>query len=171
MNTAEITLGAIILIPLLVILALKINASLIFLSLCLGDVLIQFITKSSNPFMTLFASSKTVNSIVNHGISINIILLLLPVILMTFFMINSVRGLNKILNIIPAIAATLFGALLIVPLLASSMSQGMFNTYLWQYIHHYQIIIIETGAVSSLLILWLERSKNYGDHKNKKHHD
>lgn len=169
MNTAEITLGAIVVIPLLIIIGFKINASLIFLSLCLGDVLIQFISKSSNPFMTLFASSKTIDSIVNHGISVNLILLLLPVVIMAFFMIHSVKGFYKILNIIPAVPAVLFGALLTVPLLSSSTSQGIYNSFLWQQIHFYQIIIVEAGAVSSLLLLWLARSKNQGDHKHKKH--
>ncbi len=41
--TPEITLAAIVLVPVIVLMFFRINAALVFLSLCLGSVLVQFV--------------------------------------------------------------------------------------------------------------------------------
>ena len=161
-------LAAIVLIPVLVLMLLRVNAALVFLSLCLGNVLVQFIAPDANSFLALFSAH------VPHGVdtgnnTIKITLLLLPVVLTAIFMIRTVRGHGRlVLNLLPAVGVGMLGGLLIVPLLPAGLSHNIIDSSLWSQAQRAQDLIVGTSALVCLLVLWLQRPKTGGG-KHGKH--
>ncbi|MDB5168911.1 MAG: hypothetical protein JWO41_267 [Candidatus Saccharibacteria bacterium] len=167
--TPEVTLGAIILVPVIIFMALRVNATLVFLSLCLGDVLVQFVAPDAGSFLAMF-SAHAIQTEKLQGNNVSIGLLLLPVLLTTVFMIRTVSGKFKLaLNLLPAVGAGLLGALLIVPLLPSGLSTNIINSSLWAQVQSLQNLIVGVSALICLLVLWLQRPKT-GEGKHGKHH-
>jgi hypothetical protein len=167
--TPEVTLGAIVLVPVVLLMLLRINATLVFLSLCLGNVLVQFVAPDANSFFQLFAASVP-EGVDTGNDTVKIILLLLPAVLTAIFMIRTVRGKAKLLlNVLPAAGVGLLGALLVVPLLPSGLSTNIVDSSLWEQTLKAQNLIVGTSALVCLLVLWLQRPKA-GKEKRGKHH-
>lgn len=164
----QIILGALVLVPVVILLFLRINAALVFLSLCLGDVLVQFVAPDANSFLTLFSAH------VPHGVdtgnnTVKLLLLLLPVVLTAVFMIRTVSGHGRLLlNLLPAAGVGLLGGLLVVPLLPPGLSANIVNAPLWSQVLRAQDLIVGMSALVCLLVLWLQRPKT-GGHKHGKH--
>jgi hypothetical protein len=167
MNPA-ITLAAIVLVPVAVLLFLRVNAALVFLSLCLGNILVQFIAPDANSFLTLFAAHVP-RGVDTGNNTVKLALLLLPVVLTTVFMIRTVRGYGRLaLNLLPAVGVGLLGALLVVPLLPPGLSHNIVDASLWSQVQRAQDLIVGASALVCLLVLWLQRPKT-GHHKHGKH--
>lgn len=167
--TPAFTLGAIVLVPVLGLMVLRVNAALVFLSLCLGDVLVQFVAKDANSFLTLLSNSHATTPISASNSTINIVLLLTPVVLTAIFMIRTVRGHSRLLlNALPAAGVGLLGALLIVPLLPAGLSHNILSSSLWTQVIRAQDLIVGASALICLLVLWLQRPKTGGE-KHGKH--
>ena len=165
--TPTVTLAAIVLVPVLVMMLLRINAALVFLSLCLGDVLVQFVAPDANDFMSLFGG-KAAHADAN---TIKLLLLGLPVVLTAVFMIRTVSGsMRLLLNALPAIGAGLLAALLVVPLLSAGLRHNVVDSSLWQQVQRAQDLIVGTSALLCLFVLWLQRPKAGGEGKHGKHH-
>lgn len=168
--TPTIILGAIVLVPLVLLMLLRINAALVFLSLCLGDVLIQFVASDTNSFVALLQSSSATKSVPTDNTTIKLILLLLPVVLTALFMIKTVKGAKLLLNILPALGVGLLGALLVVPLLGPGLGHQIITSSLWLQATRAQNLIVGSSALVCLLALWLQRPKSGGGDKHGKHH-
>ena len=172
--TPSIILGAIVLVPLLLLMVLRINATFVFLSLCLGDVLVQFVAADANSFMSLLQSTHAApvtDSIASGSNLVRLVLLLLPVILTALFMIKTVKGAKLLLNILPAAGVGLLGGLLIVPLLSAGLSHNIIASPLWVQVSRAQNLIVGSSALICLLVLWLQRPKTGGgEDKRGKHH-
>lgn len=167
MNSSDLALGAFVLIPVVVIMLLRINATLVFLSLCLGDVLVQFVAPDANQFMTLFSAHVPKGADLGNP-TIKIILLALPVVLTAIFMIRTVNGYGKLaLNLLPAAGVGLMLGLLLTPLLPAGLSHNIIHSPLWTQIQRAQDLIVGSSALICLLVLWLQRPKT--DHKKEKH--
>jgi hypothetical protein len=167
--TPAITLGAIVLVPLALIMVLRINAALVFLSLCLGDVLVQFVAPDANSFLTLF-SAHVPKGVDTGNDTVKIILLLLPVILTAIAMIRTVKGYSRLaLNLLPAAGVGLLGGLLVVPLLPAGLSHNVVDSSLWSQVQRAQDLIVGLSALVCLLVLWLQRPQA-GSGKHSKHH-
>jgi len=159
-------LAAIVLVPVIILLALRINAAIVFLSLCLGDVLVQFVSPDANQFLALF-SAHVPKGLDNGNDTIKILLLALPVALTAIFMIKTVSGYPRmVLNLLPAIGVGLLGSLLITPLLPLSLSHNIIDSSLWTQIKNAQDLIVSSSALVCLLVLWLQRPKS-GSHNGK----
>src|SRR3954467_13664245 len=105
----EVTLGLIVAVPVLILMFLRVNAALVFLSLCLGDVLVQFVAPDANEFLQLFSAHVPKNVDTGND-NIKILLLLLPVVLTAIFMIRTVRGKGRLfLNFLPALGVGMLG--------------------------------------------------------------
>src|SRR5580698_4651205 len=129
--TPEITLAAIVVLPLVLLMVLRINAALVILSLCLGDVLVQFVAGDAQSFLSLLSSSNATSKISASDQTLKLIILLLPVVLTTIFMIRTVRGHGRLaLNLLPAAGVGLLGALLVVPLLPPGLSNNIVGSSL-----------------------------------------
>jgi len=163
-----IILGAIIIIPVLILMLGRISASLVFLSLCLGNVLVQYVGPESSNFVNVLTPQ--VQGLVNSSDNnIRLFLLLTPVVLTSIFMIKSVHGNGRlILNLLPSAGVGLLGALLVVPLLPSGISYDILNSDIFEQIKKAQVIIVGGSALVCLLFLWMQRPKG-GHGKHKKH--
>jgi hypothetical protein len=164
----DATLAAIMAAPLILLMVLRVNATLVFLSLCLGSVLIEFVADDANSFFDLFNvhASKVTHADNN---TIKIFLLVLPVVLTTIFMIRTVNGHGRLaLNLLPSIGVGLLGALLLVPLLPAGLSHNIVRSDLWDQVQKAQTLIVGASALICLLVLWLQRPKT-GEGKHKKH--
>ncbi len=168
--TPVIILAAIMLLPVIILMVLRINATLVFLSLCLGDVLVQFVAGDAQDLFGLFNTS-TVHTAQPSSNMITITLLLLPAVLTAIFMIRTVRGHGRLLlNMLPSLGVGLLGALLVVPLLAPGLSHNIVDSTLWSEVQRAQDLIVGSSALVCLLVLWLQRPKAGHDGKHGKHH-
>jgi cytochrome bd-type quinol oxidase subunit 2 len=167
--TTAIALAAIIILPIAILVTLRVNATLVFLSLCLGNVLTQFVATNTSSLTNLLYSSH-INVLLNSpNNNWKLVLLLLPVVITTALMFRTVKGHSrKLLNVLPAAAVGLVGALLVVPLLPSSTAQGLVNNSLWNQLTNYQAVIVSISALVCLSMLVLQRPKG-GKGKHGKH--
>jgi len=168
----EITLALIVILPVVLLLGLRVNATLVFLSLCLGDVLVQFVASDANDFIGLLSSSNAHTGFANGNNNLKLILLLLPVVLTTIFMIRTVRGHTRLLlNVLPAAGVGLLGGLLVVPLLPPGLAHNIVASNLWSQAQKAQDLIVGGSALVCLLVLWLQRPKTGHDEgkRGKKH--
>lgn len=160
--TPVILLSALVLVPIAVLVVLRINATLVFLSLCLGNVLVQFVAPDAQDFLNLF-TAKTSQSVSANDGTVRLVLLLLPVVLTAFFMIRTVKGRFKLLlNLLPAAGVGLLGALLVVPLLPAGTGHDILASKEWVQIARAQNIIVGASALVCLLVLWMQRPKTGG---------
>ncbi len=165
-----IILVALLAVPVILLMWLRINAALIFLSLCLGNVLVEFIGPDAAKILTS-ASANT------HGSEpslayLNLGLLLLPVVTTGLIMVHSVRGHAKLaFNLLPAIGVSVLAVLLSVPLLPGGLTGALLDLSLWRELENLQTLILSISTMLCLLFLWMQRPKHAaGDEKHGKHH-
>lgn len=169
--TPAITLALIVAVPIVLLMLLRINAVLVFLSLCLGDVLVQFVAGDANTVFTQLHSSHVTPLIHISNDNVKLGLLLLPALLTAIFMIRTIQGASRLLlNALPSAGVGLLGALLIVPLLPSGLSHNIIGSSLWLQVLRTQDLIVGASAVVCLLVLWLQRPKTGHGGKHRKHH-
>jgi hypothetical protein len=149
--------------PALVLMLLRANASLVFLSTCLGAVLLQLVGADANDFFGMFLPSL-------GGDNLKLALLLLPVVLTTIFMIKTEQGTSLVFNILPALGTGFLLALLIVPLLPGGEAYALQHGQYWDMIQKLQALVVGTSALVCLLFIWMQRPKGHHDKHGKKHH-
>jgi hypothetical protein len=170
MTPPVIALACIVLVPVILMMVLRINAALVFLSLCLGDVLVQFVANDTSEFLTLHASKLPQQAAVTGNANIKLALLLLPVLLTSIFMIRTIHGTSRlVMNLLPSAGVGLLGALLVVPLLPSGLGHNVLDSSLWLQVQRAQDVIVGASAVVCLFVLWLQRPKTGGSRKHGKH--
>lgn len=164
--TPLIVLLALIIIPVTLLIVLRVNAAVVFLSLCLGSVLVRFVGSDAQSFVNLLSSSKNISGYVTL-----LVLLLLPAISTTLVMIGTVRGsFGHVFNLFPALAVGLLTALLVVPELSPGTYFTITSTKEWHYILRAEVLVITVGAILSILFLWMQRPRHAGHEKHSKHH-
>ena len=164
----DMTFGLIVLVPVVVLMLLRINAALVFLSLCLGDVLGQFGAEDTTSIQDFVYNHSTVDSAESN---IKILLLLTPAALTAIFMIRTIKGRPRLaMNFLPALGVGLLGAMLLVPLLPSGLAFSITDSELWNKALDVQDIIVGASAVVCLIFLWMQRpKKTFAKHEKKKH--
>lgn len=148
-------------VPILVLMLLRVNAALVFLSTCLGAVLLQYVGDEANQFFAMFMPSVSVNDI-------KLGLVLLPVVLTTVFMIKTVKGGKLVFNLLPTIGTGLLLALLLVPLLPTAITKNVTASQTWHQVQALQALIVGVSALLCLFFLWLQRPKT-SEPKHGKH--
>ena len=144
--------------PVIVLTVLRANAALVFLSLCLGSVLVQFVAADAG--MIVASTGPQVQGVPHSQMFVNLVLLLLPVVLTTLIMIRSVRGKVRLaFNILPALGVSALMALLAVPLMSPGLTGTIVSAPLWPKLQHLQTLIIGVTTLLTLLFLWLQRPK------------
>jgi len=170
MTPPVITLIAIVVAPVVLLMLLRINAALVFLSLCLGSVLVQFGAGDASSLLTDHADQLPQQAANAGSDTVKLVLLLLPVVLTLIFMIRTVSGSGRLLlNALPSIGVGMLGALLVVPLLPPGLSHNIVDSSLWEQVKRTQDIIVSASAVVCLLVLWMQRPKTGGHHRLGKH--
>lgn len=167
--TPQVVLAAIVIVPVILLMVLRVNAALVFLSLCLGDVLVQFVAPDASTITSAFSAHLPQASSANNN-TVSLVLLLLPVILTVLFMIRTIHSKGRLLlNLLPAAGVGLLGALLVVPLLPSGLSHNIINSSLWLGAQKAQDLIVGGSALVCLLAIWFQRPKGHegkhGKHK------
>ena len=157
----NMALLAAIIVPIVLLVLLRTNAAVVFLSLCAGSLLVRFAGEDAS----LVGSAVGNNSQVTSQY-FEVGLLLLPAILSAVILSKSMKGPKGLLNIIPAIAVGLVGVLLAVPLLPSTPQHAISSVSGWGLMDHNKGLIVIGSVLVSLVILWVART---GAHK-KRHH-
>jgi len=167
--TSALILALIVILPIAIIFALRINATFVFLSLCLGNVLTQFVPNNATSLFGFLSSSHINTTFRPNDSTWRLVLLLLPVVITAALMARTIKGNSrKILNILPAVAVGLVGALLVVPLLPLTTANNIVNNSLWTQLTNYQGLIVALSAIACLSMLWFQRQKSSGS-KHAKH--
>lgn len=151
--------------PVLVLMLLRINATMVFLSLCLGYLVMQLLTSDVQAFATTFMTHAAVSAN-----TMKLGLLLFPAVLTALFMIGTARGSRLILNVLPALAVGCLAALLVVPLLPPGMAHAIMGIALWHQALRLQSVIVGTGALISLFFLWAQRPRRASDDRSSRRH-
>lgn len=164
--TPLVLFGLLVLVPVALAMLLRVNAAVLFMSLCVGEVLVQYVANDTGSFVTTFAGHN--GSISNS--TIRLVLLLVPPVLTAIFMFHSVHGSTKLFfNIFPAIGVGLLTALLVKPLLSPTFQQTLERSSLWHQFSQAQTLVISVSALFSLLFLWLQRHGS-NEHKHGSKH-
>ena len=165
MATPLVLIAAMVAVPALLLIILRINAAIVFLSLCLGSVLVEFVGKDTSSFLNLFSTNKLV---MHFGASL--VLLLLPVIFTMIIMIATVRGkFRVVMNILPAVAVGVVGLLLAEPYFTPGLQWTISNTMAWVELQKVQTLVVGVSSILSLLFLWLQRPKKSSKEEGGKH--
>lgn len=161
---ANIVLIALLAAPVLLLMVLRVNAAFVFLSLCLGSVLVQFVGPDA---ATILSSTRAhANGVPPNQSYIDLVLLLLPVVLTTVIMIRSVKGRARLAyNLLPAIGVGALVALLAVPLMSAGLTGSITHLPLWTKLENLQTLIISVNSLLALLFLWMQRPKAHSDEK------
>jgi hypothetical protein len=155
-----VLIAGIVLIPVVVLTVLRVNAAIVFLSLCLGSVLVKFVGDDANSFIGLFTNSS--------GYTLSVILLLLPAAFTTIVMIRTVKGgVRLVLNLLPAAAAGVVGLLLFVPLVSPGLRGSMTAAPMWHDIERAQSLVVGVSTLVSLCFLAVQRPKR--GHSSRRH--
>ena len=164
--TPLMLLGIMVVVPIVVLVLLRVNAAIVFLSLCLGSVLVQFAGSDAHSLAKLFTGSKAMN-----GYGVSLVLLLLPAVVTTIVMVGTVRGkVRLLLNMLPALSAGLLAVVLAEPLVSPGLRGSLAKSSIWHYTQRADVLIIGFGAIFSLLFLWMQRPKHAGGESGKHHH-
>lgn len=151
-----------VLIPIVLLFLLRVNAALVFLSLCLGSVLVQF---AGNDAVSIVSGAST-GSYATAS-TIKLALLVSPAVLTIIFMMGTVKGNKKYFNLLPAAVTGLLLALLAVPLLPPGLARDIRALSEWKSALQLQSGIITGSTLVCLIFLWSSRPKHDG--KSKKH--
>ncbi len=150
-------------VPVAVIFLLKSNAAIVFLALCAGSLLAQFVTTDAtnifNSFLPRYGS-------ISYS-TIQLSLLFAPALFTAMFTRKSMSGPRAILNLGSAVAVGGVGALLAVPFLAGGVQHNITTTDVWFTLQQYQAAIVGAGVLVSLFSLWFMHPKH--SDKRKKH--
>lgn len=148
-------------LPVVAFALFRVNAALVFLSLCLGTVLVQYVAGEANSLISLF--SEQAGSV--SASTIQLALLFAPAGVTCVVTIFSVHGKMKgLYNMLPAVATSAFAILLVVPLLPFGLRFALEEQTIWRTMTQAQAFIVGAGALVSLAFLWTQR-------RSFKHHD
>ena len=156
-------IGAMLAVPVILLLVLRINAATVFLSLCLGSVLVQFVGPDAHSFASFFLPNKAINdSFISLG------LLLVPVVFTMLIMVHTVRGgMRTVINLIPSLTVSVLGLFLAEPLFSPGLRGAIETVTIWHGLQRGQTIVVSISAIISLFFLWLQRSKRSRSHERK----
>jgi membrane protease YdiL (CAAX protease family) len=165
--TPLIVLAALVLVPTLAILWLRVNGAIAFMSLALGSVLVTYTSSDVDGVLTSMSSGST-RLTVNQWSQLG--LLVVPLLLTILFTRGSVKkSAKKLGNVLPALAAGLLTALLVVPLLPTDLQRQIHSQTAWTQLNNLQTAVILGGATFSLVfLLFTHRSKPAPEEGKKK---
>ena len=140
--------------PLAALAVLRINAAMVFLSLCLGYVLVNMVADNSDSLIKFLAPN--VNSV--GGVSWRLVTLFAPAVLTSVFMVFSVHGKMKgLLNLLPAAATSMLALILAIPMLTPGLRSSLESSPFWQKVSKAEVLIVGAGAIIALFFLWTQR--------------
>jgi len=151
--------------PAALFIVFRINAALVFLSVCLGAVLLDSVAAEANDMIAMFVPR--ISS--SPAIVIQFALLLGPAVATSIFTLLSMHGrIRVVANAVPAAAASMLMLLLAVPLLPKGLRFALESQQVWHILSSAEALVIGLGAIVSLFFLWTQR-RSFGRHDKKRH--
>jgi hypothetical protein len=158
---------AVLIVPAAILTVLRINAAYVFLSLCLGDVLVRYVAKDPASFTAFISPHRESISTT----TLDLIILLVPAVVTGVIMVFSVHGKTKLLlNLLPALGVSCLIMLLAVPLFTPGLRHAIQGEPMWQQISRLSSVVITFGAALSLYFLWNQRRLTRKFEKDRRHH-
>ncbi|HSX17423.1 MAG TPA: hypothetical protein VLH86_04985 [Patescibacteria group bacterium] len=152
-------------VPTLMIVVLRINAAMVFLSLCAGAVLVEYVAPQADDLMNLI--TPRAGAVSNSTLAL--ILLLAPAIVTSVVTLLSVNGRVRVLvNALPAAAASMLAVLLAVPQLPKNIADAFEKGQAWSILSKAEALVVGGGALMSLFFLWSQR-RNFKQHDKRRH--
>lgn len=162
--TEYIMLGAVSIVA-LILLILRTNTGVVFLTLCSGTILLE-VTGSD---VGLFASSVGKDSELAASL-LKIAVLVLPALITALLLKKQVTSTKFFLTFIPAVCTGLLGILLVVPLLSLSLQTSVETTQFWDLLVQNKSTIVTVGIVASVVcVVMTVRRAHHSGEKSKKH--
>ena len=161
-----ILMAGIVLVPTILIMLARTKAALIFMALCVGAVLSNYVGDTALDMVQMFVRSydQTTASIVQIG------LLLFPVLLTLLFLSRTLSKSKLFMNLLPALLTGIAVLFLVVPLLPPGTSGSIYATDVWNQLSAYQAALLSAAALLSLAQLWATGHSNRIKDKSKKKH-
>jgi hypothetical protein len=152
-------------LPVLIFVTLRVNAAMVFLSVCLGAILVEQVGTQAIEMTGLFTPKEYSAS----QTTINLVMLLAPAVLTTIVTAFSVHGRIKVaLNLVPATAASMLAVLLAVPMLSRGLAFNLMSQQTWHILYNAEALVVGAGALVSLFFLWTQR-RSFRKHDKRKH--
>src|SRR5690606_34865490 len=129
----------------------------------LGSVLVAYTSSDIADLITSFSRHGTLDVMQ----WVQLALLVITFVLAILFARRSVSGRKRYTNFVPALAAGLLFALLVVPLLPADLGREIQSLEVWRKLSNLQTIVVLGGAAFSLLFI-LATHRGKGD--DEKHH-
>ncbi len=145
----------------LLLLFIRTNTAVVFLSVCAGSVLLGAMGKNTD----ILAQSFTIGP----PVSVNAVqagLVLLPGIISALVLMKRVPKSKLLFAIVPAVCSVIVGLTLVYPFLTGSFQQTLIASKGWSLIAQYYELIVAAGILSSLFTILLTMP---GQHKEDKH--
>ncbi len=159
-----IILISLLVVPVLIIMLFRSNAAIVFLALCAGIVLQQFMGANA----TLVLQAAVPHSSIIYQKILTLTLLLLPALVAIVRLRKKVTGLRLVLNILPALLTAAVMAIVIVPVLSDITRQNVMHTRLWSILDGANDLLVGGGVLLSMLLLKPKAHKEK-DGKHGKH--
>lgn len=158
----DIIIGAIIAVIAIILLVLRTNSGVVFFGVCAGSVLASQIYDEASIISSMIIKDGDLNKSI-----VSIALILLPAVFCAIFLRGSVGASKFLFNFIPSFAVGGLLVLLITPLLGQNESSQVLTSNIWGVLQRYQPLILASGTLSSMALIWLTQRTNK-KHKNKK---
>lgn len=159
-----LVLSLLMALPVVLIMWQRVNAAVVFMSLCLGAVLVQYVATDAIELITaMFRVSP-----LEVGQWIRIGLLVAPFLLTILFMRKTVAGNKQLTNFFPAVASGMLFALVLTPLLPKVVQVAIEKEDLWKTVSNLQTAVVVGGAFFTLLFLFITNHQHGGEEKHKK---
>ena len=155
-----LVLGAIVVGIWLLILLLRVPASVAFFSLLVGQLLATEASSDVYEFIGGILNVKDIKYI-------QIALLVLPLLLTILFLRGRVKKSQLLIEAIPALFVALVAVLLAYPLIPEL--QSVVDSATQNKSEQYRSVILLGAAVSGLFSTWMSYPKPHDKHKHKKH--
>gem|GEM_PF-233103 len=160
---ALVLIGALIVVPILLGLFLRVSAVLLFASLLSGSLFVQYL--GDDVALAINAATRNPQAPLYAQIAV----LLLPVLLTAIFARRSMSPSKLLLNLLPLISVGLATAVLVLPLLPSGVQANIFSNPYGNILRQTQDNIIGLAVLLNLALIWIS-FKTAGHDKHGKRH-
>jgi hypothetical protein len=158
-----IILGALVIVPVILAFALRVNAILLFFSVMAGGLLVRFMGDDATLVLGAFVRGEAA------AMYAQLLLLLLPIVVTLFFGRKSLTSSKILLNIPNIILSGLVIGIIAMPLFSSDLELRLAATEPGNVLRNMQDNIVGLTVFLNLVLMWVTfRHKSEGKHK--KHH-
>lgn len=151
-------------LPVLNTLLLRVNAVFVFTAIAVGNFLVLYLSDDVVLAINAFSKAGSIPMIVQ------LVLLSLPMILTLIFLRKTMPTSKLLFHLIPTIGCGLMFAVLVVPILSSSLQAQIFSIPFGDIFKNSQDLIVSVTSILILLLMWHTYKHKEAKHKKGHHH-